>query len=116
MITTDFKSHFLGLGFVLALLCGAFRLWPAHSPSVAVAQPTRPPSDAPAGTKDGKVKELLKERLAVLRGIADLVAVEYQHGRRSFEGVHQARRAVLDAELELCGTDKEWLAVLEKML
>jgi outer membrane protein TolC len=69
---------------------------------------------AAAEQKDGKVKELLKERLATLKTLADLTVNDYKAGRVSFDRVHQAMRAVLDAELELCESAKERVTILEQ--
>lgn len=64
---------------------------------------------------DAKLKELLKERLITLRALADQATKDYRAGRVSFDRVHQATRAVLRAELELCESDKERITVLEKI-
>ena len=69
---------------------------------------------AAAGQKNGKVKELQKERLATLKTLSDLTVKDYKSGRVSFDRVHQAMRAVLDAELEMCESDKERVTILEE--
>ena len=64
--------------------------------------------------KDDKVKQLLKERLAVLQEVARMAAEEYKTGKSSFDRVHRARMAVVDARVELCESDKERIAILEE--
>jgi outer membrane protein TolC len=87
-----------------------------HAPlGAAEPQPSASDSTRP-GTKDSKVKELMKERLATLRELVRLTTAEYNAGRASFDRLHQAIRAVLDAELEQCQSDKERIAVLGKTL
>src|SRR5262249_3058086 len=63
-----------------------------------------------------KLKKLLHERLAVLRDMADLARQAHAQGAASYEQVHRAERAVLDAELDVCETDKERIVVLEKIV
>jgi Barrel-sandwich domain of CusB or HlyD membrane-fusion len=73
--------------------------------------------DVSAGQQDksdAKLKELLKERLATLRSLVKLVTAEYQSGKVSMDRVHQATTAMLQAQLELCESDKERIAVLEE--
>jgi outer membrane protein TolC len=64
--------------------------------------------------KDSRLKELLREKVAALKENAALVEKAQGPGGATPEQVLQAHRAVLDAELELCDTDKERIAVLEK--
>jgi hypothetical protein len=77
-------------------------------------------SDSPRpraeGPEEPKLKALLKERLAALQEAAARTTEQYKRGAGSVAEVMEARRAARDAELELCDTDKERLAVLEKML
>ena len=115
MLTTNFKP-WLGFARVLIFICGVWCLWCSHSAPAQTADPARPAGDGPPRTKDVNVKELLKERLAVLRELSDLTTKDYETGRGSFDRVHQAARAVLDAELELCESGKERLAILEKIV
>jgi hypothetical protein len=65
---------------------------------------------------DAKLDDLLKQRLATLRALADQTTKDYKAGRVSFERVHHAAQALLHAELELCSSDKERIAVLEKIV
>jgi multidrug efflux pump subunit AcrA (membrane-fusion protein) len=66
------------------------------------------------GKTDGKLKELLKQRLAAVRALVKGATADHEAGKVSFERVHQARRALLHARLELCETDKERIALLEE--
>src|SRR5690348_5908727 len=78
--------------------------------------------DRPAraeGAKDSKVRRLLKERLAVLEKIAAGTEERFNGpfgGRISVKDLYEAKRAVLQAKLELCDSDKERIAILEKLV
>jgi len=63
--------------------------------------------------KDGKIKELLKERLEVLKAVVKVTKEAYLQGKATFADLAQESTRVTSAELELCTTDKERLAVLE---
>lgn len=63
-----------------------------------------------------KLKDLLTEKLGLLKEIASQKATAYQAGLVPFADVDAANQAVLKTELELCATGKERVAVLEKML
>jgi hypothetical protein len=93
----------------LLVLAASAGLSPA-SQSAAVEEPAK------ADAKGGKQNKLLKERLAVVRQIAKLAADEYKAGTGSFDGVREANRMVLQAELERCDSDKGRVAVLEKFV
>jgi hypothetical protein len=95
-------GFFLGVSVLLA--GGAVGLWSAS------------PGQRAEGPEESKLKALLKERLATLQEAAAQADKEHRIGKASVAEVMEARRAVRDAELELCDTDKERLAVLEKML
>jgi hypothetical protein len=71
---------------------------------------------AKSEAKSAKHKELLKERLAVIREIAKLATDAYKAGTGSYDEVREASRMVLVAELEQCDSDKERIAVLEKFV
>jgi outer membrane protein TolC len=51
-----------------------------------------------------------------VRELVKAVTADYQAGRVSFDRVQQATRALLDAELEQCESDKERIKVLEKIV
>jgi outer membrane protein TolC len=69
---------------------------------------------APPDKKDSRLKDLLKERLATLRALVEATTKDYQAGKVSFERVQQAMQALLQAQLELCESDKERITVLEE--
>ena len=74
----------------------------------AVEQPGRAQGD--------KVKELQKERLEILRQILKEATASFQAGTGSVDEVLEASRRALQAELDLCDTDKDRIAVLEKLV
>jgi hypothetical protein len=74
------------------------------------------PRAAAAEVKETKVTALLKERLATLKAIASQAAEQYKTGRASYTQVHEANQALYRAELDLCETREERVAMLEKML
>jgi RNA polymerase sigma factor (sigma-70 family) len=89
------------------------------APGVKAEGGERPPGqkapEGPAG-EGPKVRALLKERLETLRKIADRVQQLYQEKVASPELVRQANLRVYKAELDLCDTTKERIAVLVKIL
>jgi multidrug efflux pump subunit AcrA (membrane-fusion protein) len=60
------------------------------------------------------VRELQKERLKVLMKLADLATEQFKDGNRDYKSVLRARRAVCEAELELCETAAQRIDVLRK--
>jgi RNA polymerase sigma factor (sigma-70 family) len=62
------------------------------------------------------VQSLLKERLATLKDLAKAVEADYRTGNATFEQVAHAQRSLFEAELELCESAKERLAIHERML
>lgn len=91
--------------FLLFLIAGGIWYGSADFLRVQAAQP-----------KDSKVKELLKERLATLKEIAVQIERAYKGRAMSIEQLQDANLAVLKAELDLCESDKERIAVLEKIV
>src|SRR5262249_18379361 len=81
----------------------------AEPPQPERVQPPRP-------IMNDAVKKLLNERLALAREMADLVRASHSRGTVGIDAVLQANLRVLAAELELCDTQKERIAVLEKMV
>jgi outer membrane protein TolC len=69
-----------------------------------------------ADDKDSKVKGLLKDRLAVLQEVVAATYTGYRSGSVPYMEVIGARQAANKAELDLCNTDTERIAVLEKRL
>lgn len=66
--------------------------------------------------KSDEVRELLKERHALLVKIADMKANQYKTGRESWKSVLTARMAASKAELEICDTPAQRIDVLRKSL
>lgn len=64
--------------------------------------------------KDAKIKELLKERLDVRKGLVEGTKAAYLLGKTTYAELAQANSRLTTAELELCTTDKERVAVLEQ--
>ena len=90
-----------------ALLLVAVGAWhPISTDSRATAQEP----------KQSKIKELLRERLALLREIASPATKAYQSGEIPIENLLQASHAVLMAELDLCESRAAKIAVLEKIV
>jgi hypothetical protein len=114
MFTTNVKFRQLALGSALFCVCSALGFWPRPSARVGAEQPGA--TGAQPEAKDCKLKELLKERLAVLREVSSEVTANYRQGKESFDRVQQATRALLDAELDVCETDKDRITVLEKIV
>jgi hypothetical protein len=65
----------------------------------------------PLPSKD-QVKQLQAEHTAALRSLVKLTTAEYRTGKVPFERVLLARQALLKAELGLCTSEKERIAVL----
>src|SRR5205823_2845252 len=67
-------------------------------------------------TKDSKARALQKERLAVLKEIAEENEKLHQVQRVDEEDLLEAQRQVLQAEFELCESDKERVEILGKLV
>jgi hypothetical protein len=115
---------------VVGLVCGGVGVGRGlFNNSGAVAQPgTKPvevkkpgdkeankPADPPSGTATAKVQSLLKERLEILRKTADRLKQLNSTGGVSEEQVKRANLRVYHAELDLCETPKDRIAILEKI-
>ena len=104
MLTTRFRfAVVLGL-LVLLIIAGTVGKWTAASRAHA------------AGENDSKLKVLLKEKLAVAQEALAIVTKAHQNGDTSIEGVVEANQMVGKAQLDLCDTSAERIAVLERML
>jgi hypothetical protein len=66
--------------------------------------------------KDSRLQALLKDRLAAVQELANGVKELQKRGLASQGAVRQAELRVFKAELELCETDKERVAVHEKIV
>jgi outer membrane protein TolC len=87
------------------------------STSPSAGEPARPRS--PEGGKqagEAKVRALLKERLAILKTIAQETDKFAETGRITPEEIVQAKLAVLKAELDLCQSDRERVAVYGRIV
>jgi outer membrane protein TolC len=77
---------------------------------IALVLPTALPTD------EGKVKQLQKDRLAVLTRIVDGKERAYRHGEVSLSDYSSAYQQMFEAELAICDNDAERIKVREKML
>src|SRR5262245_47733372 len=102
MLAPKFRPLALGLA---ALLAGRAVVW-WHAP----------PRTHAGDAKGSRLKALLGERLAILREVASRTAEAHRGGHASFAEVFEANQAVCKAELDACETDRERVAVLEKLL
>ena len=84
-------------------------LWSGHSPT-AGQEPAK------AQEQGAKIKELQKEWLASVRDIAKKDAVRAKNGQASPDEILASNRMLADAALEVCGSDEDRIAVLEKIL
>jgi multidrug efflux pump subunit AcrA (membrane-fusion protein) len=66
--------------------------------------------------KARKIKEMQQERLATARELAKVQTARFRSNQGQIEEVLEATRVLADAELDLCVSDKERVAVLEKIL
>jgi hypothetical protein len=80
-----------------------------------IAMFSRAEEPKPAG-ENTKIKELQKERVAILKDVARLAMEGLRVGQGTPEELRVAQRMLMDAELDLCGSDKERVEVLEKHL
>jgi outer membrane protein TolC len=63
-----------------------------------------------------EVKELQKERVAVLTLLVKIVAAQYATGTVDFHQVAQAQRELLDAKVDSAGSPEERIALFEEQL
>jgi multidrug resistance efflux pump len=95
----------------LVLLAASAAFWFVPVPRLSAEESAAP------GAKGRALEELQKERLATLREFAKLATDAYQKGGTgSYLEVRRATRMLLEAELEGCGTEKQRIAVLEKVV
>ena len=91
----------------LLAACCAVMLCLASAPNARAQDPS---TDSPA------LKQLLKERLAILTMIYESQAEGHKQGVISFDKVQEAQLAMLEAKLELCDTKEERLKVHEEIV
>lgn len=89
------------------LVCCAVMLCLAIAPNARAQDPAR---DTAA------VKQLLKERLAILTTVYEAKAEGHKQGVISIDKVHDAQLAMLEAKLELCETAEERLQVHKEVV
>jgi len=94
----------IAIGLLTLAIVGAW-CWPTSSPRLSAQE-----------AKDAKLKALLKERHAALKEIAAITARAYKDGAASNTEVIEAEQAALKAELDLGGSEKEQIAILEKLV
>jgi RNA polymerase sigma-70 factor (ECF subfamily) len=111
----------LSIGLVLAGSAIANRALTAEPNAPRAAAPA--PADNPAGqqagalaTKESRVRTLLKERLTILRDRASALREQYKSGTAALEPVQEADLRVYRAELDLCESDQDRVAVHEKIV
>ncbi|MBI2805529.1 MAG: hypothetical protein HYX68_11180 [Planctomycetes bacterium] len=104
MFTSSSRLAGIVLTLVLFLVAGGRRA-SSGLPQGNAAQP-----------EDSPVKKLLKERLTILREIAVSAEKDFRGGAEQYKGVLEAKRAALMGELDLSDTDKERIAILEKIV
>lgn len=105
-----------GLRRFMIVASGACALTFLRSLPVEAASSVRPTNASRTSKKSTRLRELQKERLAVLREIAAQMTASYQAGIAPFERLQKSSRAVLDAELALCESSAERIAVAEKIV
>ncbi len=66
------------------------------------------------GGQSSKVRDLEEQRLATLRNLVKITTARFKSGQASFDELRSATRAQEDAELDLCGSAQERIAVLER--
>ena len=87
-----------------------------------LASPARPQDRPPPGSKDQateseqKVKQLRKERIAVLKELVDNLTKSFRDARGSYDEVLEAQRTLLEAEVEAAETDAERFEYLQKLV
>ncbi|MBI3821310.1 MAG: hypothetical protein HY289_01375 [Planctomycetes bacterium] len=101
-----FRQMLLPVLLLGVVLAGGASTFPANEPA-AVSKTAQAKS---------KLKELLKERLATLRELVKVSTAGYEAGKVPFERVHHAMMEMLRAELESSDSDKDRIAVLEKIV
>jgi hypothetical protein len=66
--------------------------------------------------EDSKLRTLFKERLAAVKGIEADIEKRYRAALAGLDELLRARQAVLSAELDLSNSDKERIAIHEKII
>jgi hypothetical protein len=66
------------------------------------------------GGQSSKVRDLEEQRLATLRNLVKITSERFKSGQASFDELRSATSAQEDAELDLCSSAQERIAVLER--
>jgi len=82
----------------------------------AIAAMRTTPASHAADSKGTKLKSLLNDRLATVRDVANGTNLMYQQGLVTPAQAYDAKLAVFNAELDLCETSPQRVAILDKML
>ena len=106
------KLRFLGLTSVFLFMLIAVSA--GHSPITSVRLDAQEP--ALRAGKPSMLRKLLEERLATTVEFAKQTTVRVKTGTASAEELVEATRMAFEAELDLCNSDKERIAVLVKFL
>jgi hypothetical protein len=69
-----------------------------------------------ADSKAARLEQLLQEKLNLLENAATQIDARHKAGFAGLEEVYEAHQTVERARLDLCKTDEERIAVLERML
>ncbi len=126
MVLSKFKS----LGAIVVLLgmlaaASHFGAQVVHNPvqagEPAPVQPAlphaaQPPAPPPKQTSEAKIEQLLKRRLDLLTQMEEVAQMRFKNGTMTMHEVQKISLRRSNAELELCKTDKERVAVLEKIV
>src|ERR1043165_8647547 len=101
-------------GLTAIMLFGLLAVFTGHSSISCLRGEAQEP--AKSDGKGPKLQDLLKERLAVAEECAKEVTQRYKNGQGTIGEPIDASRMAHEAALELCESNKDRIAVLEKFL
>lgn len=96
---------------VVGVLVGGAWQWAGP----VAAQEKTAEKEASQTKSQDRIRELKKEKVALLRDVNSILKAAFESGRTSYDRVQAAQKNLLAAELELSETDKERLAILKEM-
>jgi hypothetical protein len=67
-------------------------------------------------SQSSRVRELQEQRLATLRNLVEITTEHYKNGQVSSDELRSATRARDEAELDLCTSKAERIAILERIV
>ena len=70
----------------------------------------------PQASRSGRVRDLQEQRLDTLRNLVKITTEHYKSGQASSDDLWSATRAKDEAELELCTSNAERIAILERIV